>query len=155
MNQPASSGSPLPLHTGSLTPEQIDLVFSHLPVDLTFVDANDEVQFYSDARHRVFERTPDVIGRTVLGCHPPHSVLQVYRILDDFRAGKRDAAEFWIHMKGDTTEPRFIHIRFFAVRDPDRKYVGTLEVVQDVSGIRGLEGERRLLDESGEGKPAG
>ncbi|OGO08279.1 MAG: hypothetical protein A3K46_00230 [Chloroflexi bacterium RBG_13_60_9] len=124
-------------------------MLTHLPVDVTFVDANDEVQFYSEGWERVFERTPDVIGRTVLGCHPPHSVLQVNRILDDFRAGKRDSAEFWIQMKGKDPEPRFIHIRFFAVRDEGGKFQGTIEVVQDVTAIRQLQGERRLLAEGG------
>ncbi len=144
-----SSTKSIPLQTGALTPEQIALMLIHLPVDVTFVDANDEVQFYSEGRERVFERTPDVIGRTVLGCHPPHSVLQVNRILDDFRAGKRDSAEFWIQMKGKDPEPRFIHIRFFAVRDAAGKFQGTIEVVQDVTAIRSLQGERRLLNEGG------
>jgi DUF438 domain-containing protein len=146
MTQPSPSpAKTIPLQTGALTPQQIALMLTHLPLDLTFVDANDEVQFYSEGKSRVFERTPDVIGRTVLGCHPPHSVLEVYRILDEFRAGTRDDAEFWIQMKGEQAEPRFIHIRFFAVRDSDRKFLGTLEVVQDVTAIRRLEGERRLL----------
>src|SRR4030042_1374128 len=139
-----STKKSIPLQTGALTPEQIALMLTHLPVDVTFVDANDEVQFYSEGWERVFERTPDVIGRTVLGCHPPHSVLQVNRILDDFRAGKRDSAESWIQMKGRDPEPRFIHIRFFAVRDEGGKFQGTIEVVQDVTAIRQLQGERRL-----------
>jgi uncharacterized protein len=142
MKPTAPVAGAIPLQTGALTPEQIGLLLTHLPVDITFVDANDEVQFYSEGKNRVFERTPDVIGRTVLGCHPPHSVLQVNRILDDFRAGTRDAAEFWIQMK-----ERFIHIRFFAVRDSAGRFQGTIEVVQDATGIRSLQGERRLLDE--------
>ncbi len=143
------SSSTIPLQTGALTAKQIGLMLTHLPVDVTFVDANDEVQFYSEGKERIFERTPDVIGRSVLGCHPPHSVLQVKRILDDFRAGIRDAAEFWIQMKGDAPEARFIHIRFFAVRDSSGQSQGTIEVVQDVTGIRKLQGERRLLAEGG------
>jgi DUF438 domain-containing protein len=150
MDQPAPEPhSPVPLRRGALTPEQIALLLTHLPVDVTFVDANNEVQFYSEGKGRVFERTPDIIGRTVLGCHPPHSVLQVQRILDDFRAGKRDSAEFWIQMKDAAGGSRFIHIRFFAVRDAGGEFQGTIEVVQDVTAIRKLEGERRLLDEGG------
>jgi uncharacterized protein len=144
MTQSDTSPAPIPLQTGSLTAQQIALMLTHLPIDLTFVDANDEVQFFSEGKERVFERTPDIIGRTVLGCHPPHSVLEVYRILDEFKAGTRDDAEFWIQMKGGQAEPRFIHIRFFAVRDSSRKFLGTLEVVQDVTAVRKLQGERRL-----------
>jgi len=147
MTNPTETNTTIPLQTGALTAEQIGLMLTHLPVDVTFVDANDEVQFYSEGKERVFERTPDVIGRSVLGCHPPHSVLQVKRILDDFRAGIRDVAEFWIQMKGDTPEARIIHIRFFAVRDSGRQFQGTIEVVQDVTAIRKLQGERRLLAE--------
>jgi DUF438 domain-containing protein len=150
MNQPApSTNATIPLQTGSLTAEQIALMLTHLPVDVTFVDANDEVQFYSEGKQRIFERTPDVIGRSVLGCHPPYSVLQVKRILDDFHAGNRDTAEFWIQTKGGTPEARFIHIRFFAVRNAGGQFQGTIEVVQDVTDIRKLQGERRLLAEGG------
>jgi hypothetical protein len=122
-------------------------MLTHLPVDITFVDAGNDVRFYSGGKKRIFERTPDVIGRNVLNCHHPDSVLVVMRILEDFRTGKRDTAEFWIPMKGETAEPRLIHIRYFAVRDAGGKFQGTIEVVQDVTGIRKLEGERRLLAE--------
>jgi DUF438 domain-containing protein len=150
MDQPAPpTNGAIPLQTGALTAQQIALMLTHLPVDVTFVDANDEVRFYSEGKERVFERTPDVIGRSVLGCHPPHSVLQVFKILEAFRAGTRDVAEFWIQMKGDAPEARFIHIRFFAVRDAGGQFQGTIEVAQDVTAIRNLEGERRLLDEGG------
>jgi DUF438 domain-containing protein len=144
-----SSGTPIALQTGTLTPEQIGLMLTHLPVDISFVDTNDEVQFYSEGKDRIFERTPDVIGRSVLGCHPPHSVLQVNQILEDFHSGKRDVAEFWMQMKSETPETRFIHIRFFALRDSGGQFQGTIEVVQDVTAIRKLEGERRLLAEGG------
>jgi DUF438 domain-containing protein len=144
-----SGGSPIPLRTGALTVEQINLMLAHLPFDVTFVDANDEVRFYSEGKGRVFERTPDIIGRSVLGCHPPYSVLQVNKILEDFHAGKRDAAEFWLQSKGETAEARFLHIRFFAVRDSSGRFQGTIEVAQDVTAIRKLEGERRLLAEGG------
>ncbi len=139
----------IPLQTGALTPEQISLVFSHLPFDVSFVDSNDEVQFYSEGKERIFERTPDVIGRSVLRCHPPDSVLLVNKILTEFHAGKRDVAEFWIQMKRGEPGARFVHIRFFAVRDSAGAYQGCIEVVQDVTAIRKLEGERRLMAEGG------
>jgi len=143
------SSTAIPLQTGALTPEQITLMLTHLPVDITYVDEGNDVRFYTGGAHRVFERTPDVIGRNVLNCHHPDSVQLVMRILEDFRNGKRDSAEFWIPMKRDEPEPRLIHIRYFAVRDSEGRFRGTIEVTQDVSGIRKLEGERRLLDEGG------
>jgi uncharacterized protein len=130
------------LETGSLTPEQISLIFCHLPVDITFVDENDTVRFFSKTKDRIFERPPAIIGRKVQNCHPPQSVDRVQGILDDFRAGRRDSADFWIQMQG-----KFIHIRYFAVRDEGGIYKGTVEVTQEISEIRKLEGERRLLDD--------
>jgi uncharacterized protein len=140
-------GKPVPLKVGALTPEQISLIFTHLPVDITFVDEGNDVRFYSGGKHRVFERTPDIIGRNVMNCHDPNSVQIVFKILEDFRAGTRDTAEFWIQTKPKDTDSRFIHIRYFAVRDAAGKFCGTLEVTQDVTEIRKLQGERRLLDE--------
>ncbi len=131
----------LPLDTGLLSLEQINLLLTHLPVDVSFVDENDEVRYYSDSPDRLFTRTPAVIGRTVQNCHPPDSVHMVNAILDAFRSGEQDTAEFWIQMKG-----RFVHIRYFAMRDAEGEYRGCLEVSQDVTGIRALEGERRLLE---------
>jgi DUF438 domain-containing protein len=148
MDQPAPSMYNLiPLQTGALTAKQIGLMLIHLPVDVTFVDADNNVRFYSEGKDRVFKRTPDVIGRSVLRCHPPSSVHRVKRILDDFRAGLRDTAEFWIQMPSQAPEPRFIHIRYFAVRDSGGQFQGTIEITQDVTAIRKLEGERRLLAE--------
>jgi uncharacterized protein len=137
----------LPLQVGAMTLEQITLIFTHLPVDVTFVDECNDVRFYSGGNNRVFERTPDIIGQNVLGCHPPESVLIVYKILEDFRAGTRDTAEFWIQTKPPGPDSRFIHIRYYAVRDAQGKFYGTLEVTQDVTEIRKLQGEHRLLDE--------
>ena len=137
----------MPLQVGSMTLEQIILIFTHLPVDVTFVDECNDVRFYSGGKDRVFERTPDIIGRNVLNCHSPDSVLVVYKILEDFRAGTRDTAEFWIQTKPQGPDNRFIHIRYFAVRDAQGKFYGTLEVTQDVTEIRKLQGERKLLDE--------
>jgi DUF438 domain-containing protein len=140
----SAAGSPseaLEMDTGTLTPEQINLVLTHLPVDVTFVDGADRVQYYSANKDRVFPRSPGIIGRTVQNCHPPKSVDVVNRILAAFKAGTRDSAEFWIESRG-----RFIHIRYFAVRDGDRRYRGCLEVSQDVTEARALQGEKRLLD---------
>jgi uncharacterized protein len=140
-------GNPVPLKVGALTPEQISLIFTHLPVDVTFVDEGNDVRFYSGGKHRVFDRTPDIIGRNVMNCHDPDSVQIVFKILEDFRAGTRDTAEFWIQTKPKDQDSRFIHIRYFAVRDAAGKFCGTLEVTQDVTEIRKLQGERKLLDE--------
>ena len=135
------SAHKLPLDTGALTPQQINLMLTHLPVEITFADENDQVRYFSQTRDLIFPRSPAIIGRKVQNCHPPASVHLVQQILDDFRAGRRDAAEFWIRMKG-----MYIYIRYFALRDEQAKYRGTMEVTQEISHIRELEGERRLLD---------
>jgi DUF438 domain-containing protein len=137
-----AAGNLLPLSTGALTLQQVDWLLTNLPVDVTYVDANDEVRFFSATKERIFPRSPAIIGRKVQKCHPPASVHRVQCILDDLRAGRRDEAEFWIQMGG-----RFIHIRYFAIRGEQGVYQGTLEVSQDVTRIRALEGERRLLDD--------
>jgi DUF438 domain-containing protein len=131
----------LGLDTGQMSLEQINLMLTHLPVDLTFVDQNDRVAYYSEGPERIFPRSPAVIGREVRNCHPPKSVHIVNKILDEFKAGSKNTAEFWIQLKG-----RFIYIRYFAVRDTQGYYQGTLEVSQDLTQIRQLEGEQRLLD---------
>jgi DUF438 domain-containing protein len=143
----ASNQKQIPLQVGALTPEQITGIFTHLPVDVTFVDEGNDVQFYSGGKNRVFERSPDIIGRNVLNCHAPESVQIVFKILEDFRAGTRNTAEFWIQTKPLGPESKFIHIRYYAVRDAQGKFLGTLEVTQNATEIRKLEGERRLLDE--------
>lgn len=131
------------LDTGLLTEQQINLMLTHLPIDITFVDENDEVRYFSQGKDRIFHRSPAIIGRSVTNCHPPQSVHRVEIILDDFKAGKRDLAEFWIQM-----ENAFVHIRYFAMRDEDGKYLGCIEVSQEISHIRALEGEKRLLDDA-------
>jgi DUF438 domain-containing protein len=136
-----TAGEAMALNTGALTLEQIKLMLTHLPVDVTFVDENDEVRFFSQTKERIFDRVPAIIGRKVQNCHPPQSVHRIQQILDDFRSGARDSADFWIQMMG-----KFIHIRYFAVRDEVGNYRGTLEVTQDIADIRALEGEQRLLD---------
>lgn len=140
--QAAAGDGVLAMNVGTLTLEQVNLILTHLPVELSYVDETDTVRFYSNQPHKIFARTPDAIGRRVQNCHPPKSVHLVNQILSDFRRGKRDVAEFWIPF-GEM----FVHIRYFAIRDESGTYRGSLEVVQDVSKIRALEGERRLLEE--------
>jgi hypothetical protein len=129
------------LEVGKLTPEQINLMLKNLVVDVTFVDENDEVVYFSDTPDRTFTRTPSIIGRKVQNCHPPDSVDKVMEIVEAFRAGTHDSAEFWIELSG-----QFIHIRYFALRDEEGNYKGVIEVTQDVTHIRQLEGERRLVN---------
>jgi DUF438 domain-containing protein len=131
----------LGLDTGQMTLEQINLMLTHLPVDLTFVDEMDRVAYYSEGPERIFPRSPAIIGREVRNCHPPKSVHLVNQILDAFKSGARDTAEFWIELGG-----KFIFIRYFAVRDASGYYKGCLEVSQDLTRIRKLEGQNRLLD---------
>ncbi len=131
----------LGLDTGRMTLEQINLMLTHLPVDLTFVDKNDRVAYYSEGPERIFPRSPAIIGREVRNCHPPKSVHLVNQILDAFKSGSRNTAEFWIELGG-----KFIYIRYFAVRDADGYYRGCLEVSQDLTQIRKLEGQQRLID---------
>jgi DUF438 domain-containing protein len=135
-----AAGDAIQLPTGNLTLEQLTRIFSTLPVDITFVDAEDRVAFFSEGPDRVFARSKAIIGRKVQYCHPPRSVDVVDRILNDFREARQSVAEFWIEFQG-----RFVHIRYFAVRDPEGHYLGTLEVTQDATHLRALTGERRLL----------
>jgi len=129
------------LPTGVLSLEQLKAVFATLPVDVTFVDADDRVRFFSEGKDRVFARPKAILGRLVQHCHPPGSIDVVDRILSDFRSGRQDVAEFWIDFKG-----RFAHIRYFALRGEGGAYLGTLEVTQDLTRERALQGERRLLE---------
>ncbi len=126
--------------SGTLAFDQLLALFNALPVDLTLVDAEDRVAWFSEGPDRVFERSRAVIGRSVQLCHPPKSLHIVNRILEDFRAGRQSVAEFWIQMG-----PKFVHIRYFALRGEAGAYLGTLEVTQDLARLRALQGERRLL----------
>ena len=126
---------------GYMTPEQVNLLLRFLPVDITFVDENDKVVFYNRGEDRVFPRSKGIIGREVKFCHPPKSVHMVLRIVEEFRAGTKDVAEFWFNFKGQA-----IHVRYFAIRDKEMKYRGVIEMSQDVTDIQKLEGEKRLLD---------
>ncbi len=127
--------------TGALTPEQIRGLFGALPLDITFVDADDRVRYFSEGADRIFARSKAILGRKVQHCHPPKSVHIVEQIVDDFKSGRHSVAEFWIPLHG-----KFVHIRYFAVHDAAGKYLGTLEVTQDLTRLRALTGERRLLE---------
>jgi PAS domain S-box-containing protein len=122
--------------------ETIKAIFNTLPVDLTFVDDTDTVRYYSKGDDRIFKRTPSVIGMKVQNCHPKQSLYKVEQVVTELKAGRRDAAEFWINLKG-----RAIYIRYFAVKDEQGKYLGILEVTQDITDLKKIEGEKRLLDE--------
>jgi DUF438 domain-containing protein len=131
----------LQFETGNLKKEQLESLLNTLPVDITFIDADDIVRYFSKPEKRFFVRTKAVIGRKVQMCHPQKSLDVVTAILDSFKSGKKDVAAFWINLNN-----QLIHIRFFAVRDGDGKYLGTMEVVQDITKIKSIEGERRLLN---------
>ncbi len=128
--------------TGALQLKELMHILNTLPVDLTFVDKDDKVKYFSDNKDRIFVRTRSVIGREVRNCHPPQSVDAVEGILEAFKNKKRDHAHFWINLKG-----RMISIQFFAIRDENAQYLGTLEAAMDITDLKKLEGERRLLDE--------
>ena len=130
----------LDVATGKLTLEQINMLFRHLPVDLSYVDENELVKFYSDTPHRIFPRSANVIGREVKNCHPAKSVHVVEEIVEKFRSGEQSQAEFWINKPG-----LFIYVIYTAVRDENGKFRGVLEMMQDCTHIRELEGSRTLL----------
>lgn len=130
----------LKLDTGNLTPKQINAILTNIPIDITFVDENDEVKYFSQGKERIFTRTKSIIGRKVQNCHPPESVHVVEKIVNDFKTGKHDTAQFWLELNG-----AFVHIRYVAIRDNNGKYMGTMEVSQDLTNLRALHGERRLL----------
>jgi len=128
------------LPSGSFTTEEIKAILNTVPVDMTFVDKNDKVKFFTQGSHRIFARSRSIINRDVRLCHPPGSVGIVEKILEDFKSGKASHAPFWIQMKG-----KFILIEYHALRDEEGHYLGTLEVSQDLTEARKLEGERRIL----------
>ena len=121
--------------------EMLEAILDALPVEVSFVDDADTVRYYSKGDKRIFRRTPAVIGRKVQDCHPPKSLHKVEQVISDLKSGKRDVAEFWIDLNG-----RKIYIRYFAVRDKAGKYLGTLEVTQDITDIQKITGEKRLVD---------
>ena len=126
----------------AISTETLEAIFDTLPIDLTFVDDTDTVRYYSKGDDRIFRRTPAIIGRKVQDCHPQQSLHEVEQVISELKSGRRDVAEFWIELKG-----RRIYIRYFAVRDKTSKYLGTLEVTQDITNLQKIEGEKRLVDE--------
>lgn len=126
--------------TGILSKEEIGAIFNSLPVDITFVDAQEKVKYFSQSKERIFTRTKAIIGRKVQQCHPQKSVHMVNQILEDFKKGNKDKAEFWINLND-----RLIYIRYFAVRNENGNYLGCLEVTQDITDIKNIKGEKRLL----------
>jgi DUF438 domain-containing protein len=135
-----NTGNSIQLSTGSFNLNEMESLFRTLPIDITFVDKDDKVKFFSLGPDRVFIRNRAIIGRDVRMCHPPSSVHVVEQILGDFKSGKENSAAFWISMKG-----RFIYIEYFALRDKTGSYLGTIEFTQDLTKLRKLEGEQRLL----------
>ena len=131
----------LQFETGSLSKEEVDAILESLPVDVTFIDKGDSVKYFSKFGKRIFARPKAVVGRKVQLCHPKKSVHVVNSILEVFKTGKKDVAEFWIQLNNRT-----IHIRYFAVRNRNGEYLGTMEVSQDITDIKRIEGEKRLLD---------
>lgn len=142
LEEPIFQDNAVSFPTGALKLKELMWVLNTLPVDITFVDKEDKVRYFSDNREKIFARTKSIIGRKVQNCHPPQSVDVVERILKSFKKGKRDSADFWINLKG-----KLVYIRYFAVRDRERNYLGTLEVTQDITEIKKLQGEKRLHDE--------
>jgi DUF438 domain-containing protein len=128
--------------TGTIRAEEILPLLNALPVDITFVGADDTVKYFSKGRERIFTRSTSIIGRNVQNCHPPQSLDAVEKIVNSFKDGSKDSYEFWLTIQG-----KFIHVRFYALRDGAGKYLGAIEVAQDVTRIRALEGEKRLIDE--------
>lgn len=140
----AEDATPVPqgfvkFETGVLSVAQLEAIMNYLPVDLTFIDENDIVRYFSHGE-RIFARTKAVIGRTVQNCHPPQSMHVVDALLKDFKSGAKDVEDFWIPVKD-----KFVFIRYFAIRDTDGRYMGTLEFTQNIAPIRALEGQKRIM----------
>lgn len=137
----AAQSNRIQMPTGSFELKELISAFETMPFDLTFVDNNDDVRYFSPGADRVFDRTRAILGRKVQYCHPPKSVHIVNQILSDFKSGEQNRAHFWINLG-----PRFVHITYYALRDDKGDYLGTLEVTQDLTELRALEGEQRLLN---------
>jgi len=125
----------------NLSQEQLAGILETMPIEISFVDENDLVKFWNKHETRIFKRPVAVIGKSVQNCHPKHSVDKVNQLLSDFKNGRKDSAEFWINL-GE----RKVYIRYFAVRDKDSRYLGTLEATQDITAIKKIKGEKRILE---------
>lgn len=136
----AEGGGYVRFETGLMSVAQLEAVFNHLPVDLTFIDEQDVVRFFSHGPDRIFARTKAVIGRTVQNCHPPQSVHIVNKLLEDFKAGIKDVEDFWLPIKG-----MYVYIRYFAIRSAEGEYMGTLEFTQNIAPIQQIEGSKRIM----------
>lgn len=145
INQAQKSSDYIQLPSGGFTPEELMTILNALPVDLTFVDKDDKVKYFSQSEERIFQRNRAILNRDVRHCHPPASAHIVDKILEDFKEGHEDRAPFWIQL-GD----KFIHIEYFALRDAHGEYLGTLEVSQNLTEKRALDGEQRILSYAGE-----
>lgn len=141
-NQPQPQKDVVHFDAGFLTPEELNAMLNTLPFDITFVDRNDEVKYFTQGKDRIFARPKTVIGRKVTNCHPPASVHIVEQIVSDFKSGKKDHEDFWIKM-GE----KYVLIRYFAVRNEKGEYLGTMEVTQDIKPIQEITGEKRLVSE--------
>ncbi len=146
INEAQKTGANIQLPTGSFTPEELLCILNTLPVDITFVDKNDKVKYFSQNKDRIFQRNRAILNRDVRLCHPPASAHIVDKIIEDFKSGKESRAPFWIKM-GE----KFIYIEYFALRNEKGEYLGTLEVSHDIAGYRALEGEQRILSYTKEG----
>ncbi len=140
-DQPVGKGL-VSFDAGALTPEELNAMLNTLPFDITFVDKNDIVKYFTQGKERIFPRPKTVIGREVKNCHPPASVHIVEQIVEDLRTGKKDHEDFWINMRG-----QFVHIRYYAVRNTAGEFLGVMEVTQDIKPLRDLTGEKRLVSE--------
>lgn len=138
----ASDDSYVRFDAGLMTPQEINAILNTLPLDITFVDKNDTVKYFTQGKERIFARPKTIIGRLVQNCHPPASAHVVEKIVDDFKTGKKDHEDFWLK-KGS----QYVYIRYFAVRDNNGEYLGTIEVSQDIKPIQDITGEKRLMSE--------
>ena len=140
VGQKQKTGEQIQLPSGSFTMEELLAILNTLPVDMTFVDRNEKVKYFSQSKDRIFQRNRAILNRDVRHCHPPSSTHIVDKIIEDFKSGKESRAPFWINMGG-----KMIYIEYFALRNENEEYIGTLEVSHDVSGYRTLKGEQRIL----------
>jgi hypothetical protein len=140
INEAQKSGSNIQLPSGSFSAEELLCILNTLPIDITFVDKDDKVKYFSQGAERIFQRNRAILNRDVRFCHPPASVHIVDKIIEDFRSGKQSRAPFWINMGG-----KMIHIEYFALRNEKGEYLGTLEVSHNVNVYRKLQGEQRIL----------